>query len=215
MPTQQGSTIRKSIALILTVSSVTLSYILINPQQSTYHSTLPPSIYTISFNTTLNATTKIFTPLNDPLRLPSSRVQDPPLKWDLPPLFVASIFVILVITLYQFSFPPQAQIPLPLPPPPPQADGDDDEGPPLHTPPQVPLRKKILNLLSLTLLFPVLITAFYTTLTYTISASPTPIIIFQNETTAAVEVVEISEKLNSLLLPDPEPPGLPAGDCKW
>ena len=218
MPSHEGSIIRKSIALLLTVTSVSLSYILINPQQTTYHVTPPQSPFILSFNTTNNVTTKVITPLNAPHNDPSTPVQGAPLKWNLPPLFVVSIFIILTITLYLFSFPPRAQPSLHLPHPPHQAGKEeDDEEPPLPSPPQIPLRSKIQKLLLLTLLFPILTISFYTTLTYSNTAPPTPSIIYQNETIAVGEVVavEISANLSSLLLADPEPPGLPSGDCKW
>ena len=221
MPTQTGALIRQILAFLITAGAATLTYRLIEPQQSAHHETPQnkTQIVPLSFllNTTfdlLNDTLASVTPLDGDT---SQDLPDPiPLKWGLPPLFVVAVFIIVVITLYQFSIPSLIK-PQPLPPPN-AGESGDDEAPPLPPPPQVPLHKKLRKLILLTLLFPTLIAGFYKTLAYQISPPPPPLIIFQNETIpveAREAVEEISAFLASLLLPDPDPPGEPSGDCKW
>ena len=189
---------------------MSLAFFLIVPQQSTNHVTPPPSTFLISLNTSdPNVTTKVFSFLSDPLLI--LPVQDPaPLKWGVVPLFVLTLFTIFVITLRLFLGPPPLSKHLPGPNP----SAFNNESPQLLAL-QVPLLKTLQKLLISTLLFPVLITAFYTTLVYPISPPPSPTKIYQNETQPE-DVGEAKQvNLSSLLLPDPEPPKLPSGGCSW
>ena len=191
-----------------------LAYLLIAPQQNSSYATPQNLTILVSLNISdPNVTTKIFTLDDDPFRtLPP---KDPPaLKWGLPPLFVVTIFTILLITLRLFSSPLSSPQSLPHKHPPSASNGTDEgERLPPSSPRQVPMLKELQKHF-FTLLFPVIIFSFYKTLTYPISSPPPKAIIYKNET-EEVATEDISAELASLLLSDPEQPKFMSGDCKW